>query len=338
MVVEVSRIGTVKNQHYVPQRYLTNFSNKDKHKYKCNVFDKSNEQVRQNQNIEKIASERYFYDVDFEELFKQYEEQGHEINPQIREDIKVVDKQTMEKEILSQKVESEMFIPIVNIISRYVMSPDLKKTNPFLEEEKTIIAYYLAIQYVRTKEFREHIIQLHEQVPELLIRKKFKNEMSEEFLNELKFESSKNHISLIHNQYLIDTKFLEDIASNFLNKIWFVAVNNTEECFWTSDNPLVKKGRLGKNGFSNKGVEIIFPITPKLALIMREPEYFFNDRKKENSFVPVNEAYVKFCNVLQLEQSYRCIFSKELNFHLANEVLDKNPHLGDYTRQRYLMG
>ena len=54
----------VKNQYYVPQRYLRYFAEKFIKKNKTisrfNVFDKEKIQTRENQNIDSAASERFF--------------------------------------------------------------------------------------------------------------------------------------------------------------------------------------------------------------------------------------------------------------------------------------
>ena len=53
--------GDTKKEHYVPQVYLRRFcSSPDK----INVYDKINNEIRTNQPLINVASERYFYDVD----------------------------------------------------------------------------------------------------------------------------------------------------------------------------------------------------------------------------------------------------------------------------------
>lgn len=84
-----------------------------------------------------------------------------------------------------------------------------------------------------------------------------------------------NSINLIYNKQLLDTDLLESFAKIFLKHIWIFAVNETDTLFYTSDNPLVLDGHEENHGISSKGVEIIFPITPELALVMREVEYLF---------------------------------------------------------------
>lgn len=56
---------TVKNQHYVPQFYLKRFTCDGKRLF---VFDKIKGEARGPMSIEKVAQERYFYDIPIETL------------------------------------------------------------------------------------------------------------------------------------------------------------------------------------------------------------------------------------------------------------------------------
>lgn len=47
----------VKNQHFVPRCYLKNFVDKDE---RINVFDKEKNDIRINQKIDNIESNRFF--------------------------------------------------------------------------------------------------------------------------------------------------------------------------------------------------------------------------------------------------------------------------------------
>lgn len=51
------------------------------------------------------------------------------------------------------------------------------------------------------------------------------------------------------------------------NMIWIVGVNQTETPFYTSDTAAIRKGYEGVSGFASRGLEITFPITPKLKKI-----------------------------------------------------------------------
>lgn len=333
----------VKNQHYVPQRYLRKFADtqkkKNKNIYRFNIFDKEKQESREKQNVENYASERYFYDVDFNKLLEEAKSEGITIEEEIENLTNQVDKQYLEN-VFATKVETRMYNPFDNIITKYTLTPPnvYKNVEVVPEKEKATIAYYLAIQFVRTKEYREKIIQMYEKGTKLLLRKRFKEEIDFDFLDSLEIKLKDYKINLIHNEQLLDTDLLESFAKIFLNHIWIFAVNETDTLFYTSDNPLVFYGHEGNHGISSKGVEIIFPITPKLALVMREVEYFNTELPLYNKFVHIPEEYVKFYNELQIGQSYKYVFSKDKNFSLALEMMKKNPELKDINRNRFLMG
>lgn len=179
---------------------------------------------------------------------------------------------------------------------------------------------------------------MYEKGTKFLLKKGLSSEIDPAFLNDIEIKLKNNMINLIHNEYLFDTEILEGLSLALLSHIWFVAVNETEEMFYTSDNPLVLYGHKEHQGLKSEGIEVIFPITPKLALVMREVEYFKKDLAKFNKFIPVTKSYVEFCNSLQVYQSYRYIFSKNSNFSLVSKILTENPELCDVNRDRFFMG
>jgi hypothetical protein len=333
----------VKNQHYVPQRYLRYFSNvsrkKNKDIHRFSVFDKKKVEIRENQNIEDLASERFFYDVDFELIKSEAEEEGVEVGQEYIDLIKEVDKQELEH-TFATKVETTMFDPIAQIVTSYTMTQKSAYPNIYVipEDKRATVAYYITLQYLRTKEFREKMVQVYERGGKLLMKKLLKGKVDNDFLNDVNLRLKESRINLFHNEVLLDIKKIEEIALILLGHIWFIAVNETDTQFYTSDNPLVLNGYLAEHGLKSKGVEIIFPITPKLALIMREREYFDRDLLLYNRFLEVNEEYVKYCNQLQVLQSYRYVFSKDNKFNIAEELLKQHPELSDLDRDRYIMG
>ncbi|MED4761317.1 DUF4238 domain-containing protein [Priestia megaterium] len=333
----------VKNQHYVPQRHLRKFAiatkkkRKDIHRF--TIFDKMKAEIRANQNVENYASERYFYDVDFDGLLQEAKLEGHIVDPKMAALIDKVDKQHLEN-IFAEKVETKMYDPFDRIITKYILTPTSmhQKVSVITEEDRATIAYYLAIQYVRTKEYRERMIQLYEQGAKLLLRKGLGNKIDSDILDDLEIKLKKRNINLTHNEHLLDTNMLESFAQIFLSHIWIFAKNETNSLFYTSDNPLVVYGHGEHHGLASRGIEIVFPITPKLALIMREVEHFKNDLVLHNKFHSIKEDYVNHCNTLQVFQSYNYVFSKNANFKLATELVKNNPSLRNVKKSRYLMG
>lgn len=108
----------VKNEHYVPQRYLKHFANNEK----FFVFDKAKTEKRSGK-IRDYACERFFYDIDFNALKKKKMEQDPDfkIDPEIEQLLEANDEQYIEH-WFSQNVETWLFNPIDKIISKYVMA------------------------------------------------------------------------------------------------------------------------------------------------------------------------------------------------------------------------
>ena len=101
-----------------------------------------------------------------------------------------------------------------------------------------------------------------------------------------------------------------DFAFCLRSKIWVIGYNKSDIPFITSDNPVVKYGHSGFNGINIKGIEIAFPISPKLILILADVEEFDRLLPFHNHFVEIPYEEVHYYNSLQVIQSYRYVFSK----------------------------
>ncbi|MDY2595827.1 MAG: DUF4238 domain-containing protein [Oliverpabstia sp.] len=330
----------MKNEHYVPRRYLRHFANNKK----FFVYDKEQRKNRPG-SIEDYASERYFYDVDFEALKQEKLEQDpdFQFDPEIEKFMKEVDEQYIEK-WFAENVETWLFDPIDKIITKFVMSnPSTLTVQEVLDDlELNSLALYMAIQIVRSKEFRNYIVEMNERFP-LLMAKKIAQQNQDkellEFLDTIKLQvKNKNHKKLLHAQALMDEEMVTQIAERLRAKIWVIGFNRTDVDLITSDSPVVRFGRLGQHGLNSKGIEIFFPITPQLIICLRDPEFFWFDEESHNHFVEVNEEEVKYYNSFQVLQSYRYIFGKKNNFQKVHEIVTEHPELQDIDREKILMG
>lgn len=90
-------------------------------------------------------------------------------------------------------------------------------------------------------------------------------------------------------------------------------------------------------GGNSKGIEIAFPISTKLILILYDIEMFEPFSSFHNHFLEILPEEVKFYNSLQVQQSYRYVFSKENNFVLAETIMNANPTLSNIRSERFLM-
>lgn len=120
-------IQKTRNQHHVPQLYLRKFTKIDD---RLNVYDKKANKIRLNQRIDKICSESFFYDLSADQLIKE--------NPNcdpysIRQ---FVDEFNYSKDGFFQFIENEFSIT---------------------DDEKGILSNLMAIQYLRTKKYKEEL-------------------------------------------------------------------------------------------------------------------------------------------------------------------------------------
>lgn len=324
-------------EHYVPQRYLKHFSIGSN----FYVYDKEKKQQRPG-NVKDYACERYFYDVDFDALKQSVldENPSFLFDPEIEDIAKSIDKQHIEH-WFGQNVEIWLFNPIDRIITFYTMcNPGKINTVSVLtDSELDCLSLYFAMQVVRSKEFRESITEINERLPLLLMKKAVKSQKVKRYLESIELKiKSENHKKLLHAQFLMDQDMMTDFAITFRKKIWIIGYNQTGIPFLTSDNPIVKFGHQGYQGFNSRGIKIFFPISSKIILILKDTEAFWYENEYHNHFVKVTSDEVIFYNSLQIQQSYRYVFGKTGDFSLVNDMMERNPALSDIKHKRFLMG
>lgn len=286
----------VKIQHYVPRLYLRNFSTVSKDKCSIFCFDKVDEKTFR-VNTENIAAEKYFYDTD----------KGKN--------------QTIEK--MLGKLES-----IFNVAyNKLLQTEDI---GSLLHLEKAVIAYFVAVQELRTREFRQSIKNMASQLKE-----KFSGyKMTEKFKKQLDAiqgeESAKNW----------QLKFIVDKADRYAKIMgvmkWMLLVNETKLPYWMSDHPINRHNDIdddtyGNLGLLSEGIQIYFPLSVKISLLFCDPDLFGILPDK----VSVQEKNVVFQNHLQVACSTRHIFSMNDDFGLAKQLIAEHPELKDINRPRF---
>lgn len=267
-----------KNQHYVPKVLLKYFSSKESFIW---AYDKSAKikdwKIVKERPINRVASEDYFYDQI--ENNKEY---------------------SFEYEL--GKIERE----ISPIIEKLVLQ---KNINIITDLEKEKIAYFIAIQSVRTK-WRLNLVQKH----------------SQEFIQKI------SEVLEIE-QETIDYKTLwfslfesaKEFSIAIKNKVWFLG--QSDKSFFTSDNPVVMQNTTNQSnirgtiGLDCYGIEIFMPLSDSLLLCMYCEKLLQNKHGILNleNFTNANVINV---NALQFYQSERFIFSSSNNFEMIEESID----------------
>lgn len=327
----------VKKEHYVPRTYLRYFATN----HKIFVFDKEKAEVRTG-SIEDYACERYFYDVDFESIMHDQKEENqlYEFPKEVEESLQNIDLQHIEH-FYGNTVETTLFSPVKKKITQFVMCNPLRLDQlPVLtEKEMNDPSLYIAIQILRTKEFREAMSELYTKMPIHIMKKMAKSEEEKRLSDSFELEfKNENYKKLQHAAFLVNPDTAADLAEPIRDKIWIIGYCRGGKRFFTSDNPVVKKGHGERSGLASRGVEIVFPITKYLILIMRDKEFFSRDRDLHNHFTEVDNSFVEYVNSLQVIHSYRYVFSNDGDFALATKMINDYPELRKINRDRFQFG
>ncbi|WP_420643677.1 DUF4238 domain-containing protein [Candidatus Leptofilum sp.] len=292
-----------RNQHTVPQVYLKRFANNASQLY---VFDKHTKSSFGPTNVRNIGAERDYYNVPAPSETTDF-------------DTQIVDK-------ILQASESEFGILLDKITENL--------RTRITDKQKEHLAFHLALQIMRTREFRANYIELS---------KMFLQEISEAYLKSQDIEAnvqvSIKFEAVAHGQMVLGSPLLSRLTSFLSNCIWFFGINETEQPLYTSDNPIVKKNHLPSklrvdDGWLSPGIEITFPITPTIILNIHSRKMYevSNLTKKladdlDGNLIKLERENVTYYNSLQVVSSYRQVYSKSQDFELAKKICENNPEI-----------
>lgn len=315
-------MAIAKVQHYVPQFLLRNFGNGKKDQVW--VYDKSSARAFPS-NTKNVASESRFYDFEY---------QGR----------------TISLEPWLGQLEGS-----AQSVIRFILEND--SVAKLADEQKQILAAFLAVQLTRTKTFREE----WDAFPRML-REHFQRNgdqvapgsQAEELIQDIPANDLKEQTARVIY------KAPETYAAQFLNKDWVLAATTRKAPFLLSDNPLTRQNMIdrpdrGNLGLALPGIEIYFPLSPTRALAMWCPTFtetvhrgalalmsrtgFTATLPDPNGVISMSDALlngapvlyapanVENFNSLQVIWSERYIFSTANDFQLAEAMLSEHPNL-----------
>jgi len=294
----------IKKQHYVPQFYLRNFSSDG---VTIQVYDKFTGKVFR-ANIKDVGSEKYFYDI-----------------PNLEDELGV--EQFIEKYFHS--TEQSTSKTIANIL-------DGLNNNSFIKlhpKNRAALAEFLALQFLRTKRFRNILSEFNEKLNEELFRTYLETINPELQTVDFELKTKEEVKPQLHALTFLDPDLIESLAKTLYRHIWIILKNVTTKKLYTSDNPVVKKGHvkhpvLNMSGIASRGIEIAFPISPTYILLLIDSDAFGALKSKDGKVSEMkDDENVTYYNSLQVRDSYRHIFSYDLDFDLAASMCDENPNL-----------
>lgn len=324
-----------KRQHFVPRVYLKNFAfaknetGENKYVY---VFDKKSKKTF-TPSIENICVENYLYDFDTEDV-EQIRNRLLKFGCNVDISELSSTQQYVEKSFFANKVESQMFLPIKKIIENSKESSKAILSN----DELVTLHLYIRIQYKRTISFKNTIDGV---IDSFNTQTKHMEKVEKLIDNQMLFLSA-----LMSND-------IESLLKNINDYSTFFVRNETAVDYVTSASPVVLFNPMRRNsgvGYENIETIIMFPISPKLLIIIVKNKFLqgeternpmesfeqmpYNYRKKETDFLRTifkkfksnefnniyEQRHINYFNFIHIMR-YKCnfIISKKDESNYINE-------------------
>ena len=226
--------GRTEVQHYVPRLLLRGFLRDSHSKEQVFVYDKHEDRSFLT-NITNIAAERGFYNFD------------------------VDDNQGVVEGILSE-LESNTKSAIEKLV-------ETESLAALESAQKSWLSAFLAIQFLRTRHFREVIKTLNEGFAQHIKSRGFDPRETQGF-EPIENEDDLKRAAL--KQLALCMRPYSEIMST---KAWFLAITSADRPFWISDHPVVMHNDqdlrpYGNIGLAVPGIQIYLPLTSTLLLAL----------------------------------------------------------------------
>ncbi|KKM82752.1 hypothetical protein LCGC14_1316380 [marine sediment metagenome] len=133
-----------------------------------------------------------------------------------------------------------------------------------------------------------------------------------------------------------------DIVMKMEKLGWILLKDNLKQEFFTSDHPvyvhnpplgskIIIRG-YGLDSYTAESVEIFFPLTPRLCLVLFDKKY--SEYKNWGLIRQVNQGELDWINTQVIAMAHRTVFTKNNDFQFVRECIKKHPKLKDPNRMR----
>jgi hypothetical protein len=310
-------VARVKKQHYVPQFYLRRFTDE---RGLVHVFDKFTTQGFKTP-VANVASETGFYDIP-RELADGLD-----------------DPQIVEKAL--ERVEQGFAKALEDVLEEL----PLHRRKLGLERKiihrkrREALAYALAIQIARTRQARNFNIELQGKLLRAIMDRVVGVEAPGISLDDYSLEYKPEFAPLDHARMLFGARFVRALADALFSHIWVLGVNRTSHMFYTSDSPVVKYAHvrnraIGTSGYGSPGIEVAFPMSPRVILVMWDRRYWKDLHMLDGRGIQLDEQNVSYYNSLQVSQSYRQVYCPGDDFALAEGICSEYPEVCSEEREQ----
>lgn len=294
-----------KYQHFIPQCYLRNFTDKEGDSF-LYCYDKKASKVH-TIPIAKICGEEDLYSIGKDFVSEE------------------LDKLSIEKDYFSKNIEPEYSRIIKEIVSCQQRAEIISK------ELKIEFAKFIVIQFLRLPTIKEMDTDIsNELLPDMiqLFKESLVLEKKDSDIKNLDvgylFDNSLNHFSSSYGNGETVQYFAKQLALNYWNLC--TAKNGT---FFTSDfpivvNPHVKDVRPLCLGLTQYGAELSFPVTKNIMLIIWDKKYFYAKKETDCKYFELEDKKVVALNKLRYLYAKRYLLSNSNDFSIIESVVKYN--------------
>ena len=302
-----------KKQHYIPRCYLKWFSSDGKSIY---AYDKKLSKAY-DAPMMSVCFENNLYTISDEFVARNNAEAG----------TSAINRLTIERDFFSKDVEPNldlMLRQIDEIRENWLTGKEQYYLNP---KEKLEVALHLVTLFFR------HPLLINSAVDDYMRMERASLDMIKEIMAvqtgedgfrklQVKLEWEKPvlgaNLTFMSNELLM--QFAEAIAKNI-----FVFWMSPEPVFYTSDYPIVvyahvKDVRPMYMGLAQYGSEVMFALSPKLALSVYDRECFKSDEDLDGCFILAQDKEIRHHNIPQYVYAQRHVFSLGRDFSMIETL------------------
>jgi hypothetical protein len=204
--------------------------------------------------------------------------------------------------------------------------------------DKEVLSFLVSLQISRTRRFRNEIIEVGEKLMLELLKVRVSAERPDLNMEGVRVRAGETAGPLHQTRLMFDPEFVNRMMEALMGHIWILGINQTDRLFYTSDTPVVKQRHvdhpvLGTGGWASPGIEINFPISPRIVLMMCDREHWKELGPMDGRGIAMDDDGVLYCNSLQVRDSYRQVYSRTDDFELAREFCTAHPGVRSLERE-----
>ena len=285
-----------KKQHYVPQAYLQNFA----YAGRLSVLDCNSSRVFAS-SVRDVGHENSFYDYD----------------PSVKTTGGIPHPDLQETERLLANIDGIQARRIKLILAHAAEWP-----RDMLSVALRQLCSPAFIQFSRTPQTRETLMMIRRLAAQSVVDKMCEANFPDiPAARRPRVSEPSENAAVRHADYMFDNRRRREWSEALLPQTWYVGRASTDLGFVCSDNPVVRSAkvcdlehRIELRGMGQYGASYFWPLDRKHVLVVRDFDFFEEERELEGTVVSVQPGFVKAMNLLQVKSCKRFVYGNQKDF------------------------